>query len=197
MSYRLPLLLIGLAAAQSAGCASPYYADRGAAFGGVTGAGVGALVGSAVDHPVAGALVGAGVGAVSGAAVGRGLDDIEARNRATIAATMGRPAPPGAVSVDDVVAMSQAGVNEDVIANHIRYNGVQRPPQTGDLIALQRANVSPRVIAAMQAPPAQPAMVAAAPPPVIAGPPPPGWGYPVYYPPPPPPPVYGFGFGFR
>jgi hypothetical protein len=196
-SARTLPLLTALAAALAGGCASPYYADRGAAFGGVTGAGVGALVGSAVDHPVAGALVGAGVGAVSGAAVGQGLDNIEARNRATIAATMGRQVPPGAVTVDDVIAMNQAGVNEDVIANHIRYNGVQRPPQTGDLIALQRANVSPRVIAAMQTPPAQPAG-AGMPPPMVVGPPPPGWGYPVYYPPPPPPPpAYGFGFGFR
>jgi hypothetical protein len=177
------------------GCASPYYADRGAALGGVTGAGVGALVGSTVRHPVAGALVGAGVGAVSGAAVGTGLDQIEARNRAAIAATMGRPVGPGAVAINDVIAMSQAGVNENVIINHIRYNGVQHPPQTGDLIALQRANVNPRVIEALQAPPVQPAL---APPPVVYAPPPPPWGYPAYYYPPPPPPVgYGFGVAFR
>jgi hypothetical protein len=192
------LALAAVAALLCAGCASPYYADRGAAFGGVTGAGVGALVGSAVDHPVAGALVGAGVGAVSGAAVGQGMDSIEARNRAAIAATLGRQVPAGAVAYDDVIAMSQAGVNEDVIVNHIRYNGVQRPPQTGDLIALQRANVNPRVIAALQTPPAPPGGMAMAPPPVVVGPPPPGWGYPAYYYPPPPPPVgYGFGFGFR
>lgn len=200
MPYRFRSGLIYSAAAMtlSAGCASPYYADRGAAFGGVTGAGVGALVGSAVDHPIAGALVGAGVGAVSGAAVGQGLDNIEARNRATIAATMGRQVPPGAVATDDVIAMSQAGVNEDVIVNHIRYNGMQRPPQTGDLIALQRANVSPRVIAAMQAPPAQAAGVPMAPPPMVVGPPPPAYVYPGYYYPPPPPPMgYGFGVAFR
>jgi hypothetical protein len=195
---RIVLIATCLAIAMTAGCASPYYQDRGAAFGGVTGAGVGALVGSAVDHPLAGALVGAGVGAVSGAAVGRGMDNIEARNRAAIAATMGRQVPPGAVAMYDVIAMSQAGVNEDVIVNHIRYNGVQHPPQTGDLIALQRANVSPRVIAALQAPPAQSPAVAMAPPPMVAAPPPPPWGYPVYYYPPPPPVVgYGFGVGFR
>ena len=178
-----------------AGCASPYYADRGAALGGVTGAGVGALVGSSVRHPLAGALVGAGVGAISGAAVGTGLDQIEARNRAAIAATMGRPVPPGAVAINDVISMSEAGVSENVIINHIRYNGVQHPPQTGDLIALQRANVSPRVIEALQAPPAQ--TVAAPPPPAVYPPPPPPWGYPVYYYPPPPPVGYGFGVAFR
>ena len=193
------LFFAALALALSTGCASPYYADRGAAFGGVTGAGVGALVGSAVRHPVAGALVGAGVGAVSGAAVGTGLDQIEARNRAAIAATMGRQVPPGAVAFNDVIAMSQAGVSDEVIVNHIRYNGVQRPPQSGDLIALQRANVSPRVIEALQAPPTQPAgmAMAPAPPPVMVAPPPPPWGYPVYYYPPLPPVGYGFGFAFR
>lgn len=183
--------LIAACCLSALGCASPYYADRGAAIGGVGGAGVGALVGEAVHHPLAGALVGAGVGAMSGAAVGTGLDQIEARNRAAIAATMGRPVPPGAVSTNDVIAMSQAGVNEDVIVNHIRYNGVQSPPQTGDLIMLQRANVNPRVIAAMQQPPAQGPPVAAAPPPVFMPPPPP-WGYPGYYYYPPPPP---FGYG--
>ncbi|HQU43343.1 MAG: hypothetical protein B7Z73_02015 [Planctomycetia bacterium 21-64-5] len=192
------LFIAACAALLTAGCASPYYTDRGAAFGGLTGAGVGALVGEAVRHPVAGALVGAGVGAVSGAAVGNGLDQIEARNRAAIAATMGRPMPPGAVGVNDVIAMSQAGVNEEVTINHIRYNGVQAPPQTGDLITLQRANVSPRVIAALQQPPAQPmAGVAMPPPPMMMGPPPP-WGYPGYYYPPPPPPFgYGYGMAFR
>ncbi|HWB10889.1 MAG TPA: glycine zipper domain-containing protein [Pirellulales bacterium] len=190
-------VLLAAVTALATGCQSPYYADRGAALGGVTGAGVGALVGSAVRHPVAGALVGAGVGAVSGAAVGTGLDEIEARNRAAIAATMGRPVAPGAVAVDDVIAMSQAGVDENVIINHIRYNGVQRPPQTGDLIALQRANVGPRVIAALQAPPVQAAAGIAPPPPVVYPPPPPPWGYPVYYYPPPPPVGYGFGVAFR
>lgn len=192
---RLRLIFPALAALPTAGCASPYYADRGAAFGGVTGAGVGALVGSAVRHPVAGALVGAGVGAVSGAAVGNGLDEIEARNRATIAATIGRPVQPGAVAFDDVIAMSQAGLNEEVIVNHIRYNGVQRPPRPGDLIALQRANVSPRVIGALQAPPPPPAGAAMPPPVMVGPPPPPPWGYPGYYYPPPP--GYGFGVSFR
>src|SRR5690348_1378189 len=71
------------------GCQSPYHADQGALFGGLTGAGVGAVVGNAVGNPAAGALLGAGVGTVTGAAVGSSLDDIEARNRAQIAAQMG------------------------------------------------------------------------------------------------------------
>src|SRR5690606_32666589 len=109
-------------------------------------------VGNAVGDTAAGALVGAGVGAVSGAAVGSSLDEIEARNRAQIAAQMGRQISPGAVTINDVIAMSQAGVQEDLIINHIRPNGVAHVLQTGDLIALQQQGVSPRVIQAMQMP---------------------------------------------
>jgi hypothetical protein len=96
-------------------------------------------------------------------------------------------------------------LDEDLIVNHIRYNGVQQPPQSRDLIALQQNGVSKRVIEAMQAvPPPQPpaGIMAAGPPPLAAPPvyygppPPPVWGpYPYYYPPPPP--AWGFGMSFR
>jgi hypothetical protein len=186
------------------GCASPYHADRGALFGGAAGAGVGALVGEAVGHPGVGALVGAGVGTLSGAAVGSSLDEMEAKNRAMIAAQMGRQIPRGAVTVNDTIEMTRQGLDEDLIVNHIRYNGVAQRPQSRDLIALQQSGVSKRVIEALQTagPPPQPeggVPVAAAPPPMVVAPPP-VWGpYPYYYypPPPPPPPAWGFGVSFR
>jgi hypothetical protein len=170
----------------AAGCASPYYTDRGAALGGVGGAGVGALIGSASGHPGAGALIGAATGALGGAAVGAGLDGIEARNRAQIAAQMGQQLPPGGVNVPDVVAMSRSGVNEELIVNHIRANGMAHPVQAGELIQLQQEGVSPRVIATMQATPPQvaavpgPAPIPAPVPYYYPPPPPPYWGY--YYP---------------
>ncbi|MGD9721188.1 MAG: glycine zipper domain-containing protein [Pirellulales bacterium] len=174
----------------AAGCASPYRSDQGALFGGLTGAGLGALVGSASGNTGAGAAIGAGVGALSGAAVGGTLDDIEASNRAEIAARLGRPAPTGSVTIDDVVAMTRAGVAEEVIVTHVRNHGPARPPQASDLIVLQQQGVSPRVVQAMQSapPPAQamagPPMVVAEPYPVPA---PVYWGPPYgYYPYPPP-----------
>lgn len=191
----IPALFSALAAG---GCASPYYADRGALLGGLGGAGVGALVGDAVGNAGAGAVIGAGVGALSGAAIGSGLDEVEAKNRAMIEARLGRPVPVGAVGLNDVIAMTHAGVDEELIINHIRASGVARPPQTGDLIALQREGVSKRVIEALQVPPAAPVVVReAVPPPVIVeehyyGPP----GYPYYYHYPPPPRPY-FGFHYR
>jgi hypothetical protein len=183
----LPLVACVLA---SFGCNSPYRSDQGALFGGLTGAGLGALVGSASGNAGAGAAIGAGVGALSGAAVGGSLDDIEAQNRAEIAARLGRPAPTGSVTVNDVVAMTKAGVTEDVILTHIRNHGPAAPPQAGDLIVLQQQGVSPRVVQALQAPPPQAAVGAPVqgvvmaqpypyPPPYYYGPPP----Y-AYYPPP-------------
>lgn len=177
-------LIVPLAAVllTSFGCNSPYRSDQGALWGGLGGAGLGAIVGNAVGNTGAGAAIGAGVGALSGAAVGGSLDEIEARNRAEIAAHLGRPAPPGAVSIDDVVAMSRAGVPEEVIATHVRTHGVIAPLQATDLILLQQQGVSPRVVQAMQMPPqvAGPA-VYGAPPPVVVEP----YAVPVYYAPPP------------
>lgn len=171
-----------------AGCMSPYHADRGALAGGLVGAGTGALVGNAVGNTGAGAAIGAGVGALTGGLIGNGLDEVEARNRAMIAQQMGRAVPAGVVSTEDVVAMSRAGVADELIVNHIRANGMARPPQAGDLIVLQQEGVSTRVIAAMQEPPAaRPSGV------IVEQPPPPmpviveeydygpAWGPPCYW----------------
>jgi hypothetical protein len=178
------LVVATLCAACSLGCNSPYRADQGALAGGLGGAGLGALVGSATGHTGAGAAIGAAAGALSGAAVGGALDDIEARNRAEIAAHMGRPAPAGSVTVDDVIAMTRSGVTEDVILTHIRYHGPATPLRPADLIVLQQQGVSPRVVQALQAPPAvsvQSPPVVAAPYPYVVAAPPPYWGpYPYY-----------------
>src|SRR5262245_6253058 len=92
----------------AAGCTSPYYQDRGTLLGGVTGAGVGALIGEASGKPGVGALIGAGAGAVTGNLIGAGMDDMAARNRAEIAARMGQPVPPGAVTINDAIAMTRS-----------------------------------------------------------------------------------------
>ncbi|HZN32714.1 MAG TPA: glycine zipper domain-containing protein [Pirellulaceae bacterium] len=145
---RLSLLLL-LAALGSAGCRSPYYADRGALFGGLTGAGVGALVGEANGNAGAGAVIGSAVGAVTGAVVGEGIDADLARSRAEIEARMGRQMQ-GAVTVPDVIAMTQAGLSDDVITTHIRASGVAQPLAVGDLIQLRNMGVRDAVINAMQ-----------------------------------------------
>lgn len=166
------ILLAGLALT---GCASPYHTDRSAVFGGLMGAGLGTVVGAATGEPLAGAAIGGVAGTMTGAVVGGAMDDIEARNQAAIAARLGRPAPAGTVSITDVVAMTQSGVREDVIATHIRAHGMIRPLTTNDIIYLQRSGVSPTVVQAMQTLP-PPAAVAGPPPaapPYVVSPPPP------------------------
>jgi hypothetical protein len=139
------------------GCQSPYHADRGALFGGLLGAGTGAIVGDAAGNAGAGTAIGAGLGALTGAVVGSELDEMEARNRAMIAQQLGREVAAGAVTTDDVIAMTRAGVNEDLIVNHVNIHGVAVPLQPSDIIYLQQQGVSTRVIKAMQTPPRQPA----------------------------------------
>jgi hypothetical protein len=149
-------LVVGLLMLLSAGgCQSPYRADQGALLGGLMGAGTGALIGDTAGKAGPGAAIGASLGAITGAAVGSELDQIEARNRAMIENQLGRQIAAGAVGFDDVVMMTQAGVDDELIVNHIRANGVTRPLETQDLIFLQQQGVSTRVIKAMQEPPPQ------------------------------------------
>ncbi len=172
----------------AAGCRSPYYADRGAAAGGLAGAGIGAIVGSQTGDPLAGAAIGAGLGAITGNVFGAQLDEVAAQNRAEIAAQMGRQVTPGAATVGEVISMSRAGVDPRLIVNYVNTSGVAAPLTAQDVIDLSQQGVSPDVISAMQTP-RPPAQVAAAPPrpviveehyygpPVIYGPPPPRFHY--------------------
>jgi hypothetical protein len=186
----------------TAGCNSPYHADRGALVGGLTGAGAGAIIGDAVGNTAGGALVGAGIGAIAGNAIGAGMDESEARNRAYIEERLGRALPTGGVSTQDVIAMTRSGVDPDLIANHVRANGMAQQLSANDLIVLQQEGIDKRVIGAMQTTPRpQPpagvaAPVAYGPQPVYYGPPPVGY-YPVYAPPPPPPIGVGFSYSSR
>mgnify|MGYP000846364492 CR=1 FL=1 len=159
--------------ALASGCQSPYRADQGALFGGLVGAGSGAIIGNQVGNAGAGAAIGGALGAITGAAVGSELDEIEAQNAANTAAIeqrLGRELAAGAATVDDVLAMTNAGVDDELIVNHIRNYGATVRLQAADVISLQQQGVSKRVIAALQAPPVTQqatATVAAKPTPVI------------------------------
>jgi hypothetical protein len=148
-----------------AGCRSPYYADRGALAGGLTGAGVGALVGNALGETAGGAAIGAGVGALTGGAIGGALDDIEARNRAEIAAQLGRPVAQGQANPAEIVAMTRAGVDPRLIVNYVNNSGMAQPPSAQDVIYLTQQGVAPEVIQAMQSPRVAQVPVQVAPPP--------------------------------
>ncbi len=188
MTIRSFRALACLCALTALGCRSPYYQDRGTAVGALGGAGVGALVGSATGDAGTGALIGAGVGALTGNVVGGAIDDVEARNRAQIAASMGRPVAAGAATPSEVVAMSRAGVSPPLIINYVNTSGVAQPISAQDVIYLTQQGVSPDVIQAMQSPRIAQASTVVMPPPgpvvyeqVYYGPPPcypPPWHHP-------------------
>ena len=166
--YALAVLTL-VTMAISAGCRSPYYADRGAGIGALAGAGAGALIGDATGGSAGnGALIGAGLGALTGATVGSELDTLAAQNRAEISAQLGRQVQAGAANLQEVVAMTQAGVSPVLIQNYVRTSGVVAPLAAADVIYLHEQGVSTDVIQAMQNPPARaPVAVASAPPVVV------------------------------
>lgn len=175
-----------LASLNLTGCRSPYYADRGAGLGALAGAGAGAIIGDATGgNAGSGALIGAGLGALTGAAVGTEMDALAAQNRAEIAAQMGRQVQAGAANVQEVIAMTRAGVDPRLIQNYVRTSGVVAPLAAADVIYLHEQGVSTDVIQVMQSPPAAaPQMVAGRPPVIVEehfyGPPPcvrPHFGY--------------------
>jgi hypothetical protein len=138
-----------LALGAAAGCRSPYYADRGAAVGAVTGALAGAALGEGHGNASGGALIGAAAGALAGTAIGDAMDQEAARSQALIEQRLGRPLV-GATTVPEVVAMTQAGLRDEVIVTHIRVHGVAAHPTVQDLLYMQQSGVREPVMQAMQ-----------------------------------------------
>lgn len=164
----LVLTLLATCGLAASGCRSPYYADKGAGLGALVGAGAGALVADATGGEAeSGALIGAGLGALTGATVGDSMDQMQAENRAAIAAQLGRQVPAGAATIDEVVAMSQQGVDPRLISNYIKTSGVAAPPSAADVIYMHNNGVATDVIQTMQNPPAPQAVATAPAQPVI------------------------------
>lgn len=152
LSLSVALLFCGTTLWAS-GCRSPYHQDQLGLVGAGTGAVAGAAIGNATGgSSLGGAALGGIVGAVAGSAVGQGMDEAEARNRALIQERLGRQME-GRVTYDDVVAMTGAGLGDQVIITHIRYHGMAQIPTAHDLIHLKNAGVSDPVLGVMQNPP--------------------------------------------
>jgi hypothetical protein len=164
MSRHSSILIVSLL---FCGCRSPYFVDRGAGLGAITGALAGAAIGEHNGDALTGALVGSAVGGIAGAAVGNAVDENIARNQALVEERLGRQMA-GAVTVDDVIQMSRAGLSENVIITHIQTHGVAQKLQVPDLIHLRNNQVSDVIITSYQNPPVpQAAVPVAAPAPVI------------------------------
>jgi hypothetical protein len=120
---------------------------------------------------------------------GTSLDDIDARNRASIASQLGRPVAPGPATPAEVIAMTRAGIDPQFIICYINRSTSMTPITAQDVIDLHNQGVNEQVIQAMLTPGAanSRAEVARAMPPRIVILEDPWWPY--YYP------YYGVAYG--
>jgi hypothetical protein len=155
-------LVVGLASLQPA-AAQPYYYQpapdyyhndtaSGTFLGGAMGAITGAVIGGR-KHAGQDALIGAGVGAITGNLLGRSKDANDERRAAQGAAAVGQmnqQAVAMAVTDSDLVQMTRAGINEDVIISTMRSRGTRIDLSPQSVIALRQQGVSDRVVMAAQ-----------------------------------------------
>lgn len=86
------------------------------------------------------------------AALGTSFEDIDARNRADIAAQLGRPVAAGPATPAEVVAMTHAGVNPRFIICYINRSIDMAPVGAQDIIYMHEQGVDEQVIQAMLTP---------------------------------------------
>ena len=154
--------IVGLAFAEPT-AAQPYYYQpapdyyhndtaSGTFLGGAMGAITGAIIGGK-HHAGQDALIGAGVGAVTGNLLGRSKDANDERRAAQGAAAvnqMNQQAVAMAVTDNDLVQMTRAGISEDVIISTMRSRGARVDLSPQSVIALRQQGVSDRVVLAAQ-----------------------------------------------
>lgn len=130
--------------------------QRGALGGGAAGAVIGGIIGNQNDETPEGALIGGAVGAIAGSILGQQQDRAENQYLQQRAAYQQQQAQVQAqrfangLSVGDVVALSQTGVNEAVIVQQIQQHGIQQQIGVNEIISLHRQGVSNNVISTLQ-----------------------------------------------
>ena len=126
---------------------------RGATVGGLAGAVAGAAIGDHNGEAGAGAAIGGIIGAFAGGLLGNAEDQKQAyemQNFYRQNQNRWSQYRKSAVSCEDVVAMKNSGLSDQVIINQIQQRGVQRQLQVPEIIALHRQGVSDQVITSMQ-----------------------------------------------
>lgn len=127
--------------------------QRGAVIGGLGGALAGAAIGRHNGDTTAGALIGGAAGLITGSVIGKAQDDAQARQQAYYQqqqAMYQQQLASRAVSTQDVVMMTQNGVDPQLIITQIQRNGITRRIEVSDVIALHQQGVSEPVINALQ-----------------------------------------------
>jgi outer membrane lipoprotein SlyB len=133
-------VLLGVTLILTASCATN--TGTGALVGGGLGAGAGALIGGGQ-----GALIGGAVGAVAGGLVGNALDANQQKNlEQNSPSTMRKIEKQQQLNVNDIIAMSQAGVSPDTIISMIDSSKSTFNLTSAEVIKLKNAGVSEKVI---------------------------------------------------
>ena len=120
---------------------------RGATVGGLAGAVAGAAIGDHNGEAGACAAIGGIIGAFAGGLLGNAEDQKQAyemQNFYQQNQNRWSQYRKSAVSCEDVVAMKNSGLSDQVIINQIQQRGVQRQLQVPEIIALHRQGVSDR-----------------------------------------------------
>jgi hypothetical protein len=150
MKYGILITVTGLLTVVLTGCEAPDGNPDRTATGALVGAGAGATAGALIagnGHGAEGALIGGGIGAVTGGLIGHSLDEEErARLRAQSPQTYARVDQGQPLGISDIKALSQAGINDDVIISQIRNTHTTYHLSPADIIDLHNSGVSQRVI---------------------------------------------------
>jgi hypothetical protein len=110
-------------------------------------------VGKQLGNTGAGAAIGAITGLAAGGLIGKDEDLREERDNAQRQAAYQqdlRIREGRAVSNDQIIQMSQAGLSDSIICNEIRTHGGKFDTSPNAIIYMQQAGVSNTVITAMQ-----------------------------------------------
>jgi hypothetical protein len=139
-------LITAIVAVSLSGCMSPSGRPDYTASGALAGGATGAIIGSFSRHPGA-PLVGAAVGALAGGLIGHSMDQAqEEQLRAQAPQTLERIEHGQPLTVQDVKALTNAGVSDDVIISQIRNSRTVYHLTTSDIIDLKNSGVSANVI---------------------------------------------------
>ena len=134
------------------GCTANSHAERGTAVGGATGAVAGTMIGAQSGNAGKGAVIGTMAGMVAGNLIGQDMDQQEIAREKYYTEAYARERE-NAVSIAQLIEMSEAGVADEVIIAKIQEDGPREQLSTDDIITLTKRNVSSDVIKAYQARP--------------------------------------------
>ena len=146
MKKSISIITVAAVGIWMAGCYTPQGQPDRTATGVLAGGATGAAIGGIAGHG-SGAVIGGALGALVGGLIGHGMDqEQELKLKQQAPQTYQRVERGQPLTVSDVEALTQSGINDDLIISQIRNSRTVYHLTTGDIIALKNAGVSDRVI---------------------------------------------------